>query len=688
MLNIDEMAFFNSGLNLGLTKIYNNIINVNTINESTTDAGVTIENITHLDGFIQVADISAPSNASDGQGRIYKKVGNPGVFWLPDSAGAEVNMATTAGVTRSGSTTDNALPRWNGTNADSIQNSGIIVDDSNHMSGIASLVLETGSNDTTISATTQTVGAPTINIPDLAGTSGDMMITNASQTITNKTISSSTWSGGTVTGLTTLSINDNATRNLTIASSSSLTAGKTLTFNVQNADRTISLAGNLTTSGANALTFTTVGSTNVTLPTSGTLLTGLVSLTTGVSGVLPVANGGTNSSTALSGNSIAISDGTKIVQGAAGTTTTVLHGNAAGAPTYSAVSLTADVSGTLGVGSGGTGQTSYTDGQLLIGNTSGNTLTKATLTAGTGITITNGGGSITIAASPSTGVNAVSFTSGSGSWSIPNGTTFVRFLAIGAGGGGGKSGLSASGGGGAAGGAIINYKCVVGGNTSISYSVASKGTGGVNGGGNATAGGNTTITIGNIALTAYGGGFGSQSTSNGNGGGSGGGAGSNGAGGNGSGSSSGAAGTGSATPTASNAGIYNAAGGIGKSGNTSAGTAGVVGTVSFYYMAGSSGGSGGGFNGAAGAAGAAGGPSFAGIAGGVGGTASGAIAGGGGGGAGLIDVGGAGGAGNSGAGTDGGSASATAYGSGGGGASSGSHNGGDGAGGLIIIEYW
>jgi hypothetical protein len=57
------------------------------------------------------------------------------------------------------------------------------------------------------------------------------------------------------------------------------------------------------------------------------------------------------------------------------------------------------LAGTLSVANGGTGQTTYTDGQLLIGNTTGNTLTKATLTAGTGISITNGTGSITIAAS-------------------------------------------------------------------------------------------------------------------------------------------------------------------------------------------------------------------------------------------------------------------------------------------------
>ena len=53
---------------------------------------------------------------------------------------------------------------------------------------------------------------------------------------------------------------------------------------------------------------------------------------------------------------------------------------------------------TLAVDKGGTGQTPYTDGQLLIGNSTGNTLTKATLTEGTNITITEGAGTIEIAA--------------------------------------------------------------------------------------------------------------------------------------------------------------------------------------------------------------------------------------------------------------------------------------------------
>jgi hypothetical protein len=60
---------------------------------------------------------------------------------------------------------------------------------------------------------------------------------------------------------------------------------------------------------------------------------------------------------------------------------------------------------TIAVNKGGTGQTSYTNGQLLIGNTTGNTLAKATLTAGNGIDVTNGAGSITIAAETASATN-------------------------------------------------------------------------------------------------------------------------------------------------------------------------------------------------------------------------------------------------------------------------------------------
>ena len=71
-----------------------------------------------------------------------------------------------------------------------------------------------------------------------------------------------------------------------------------------------------------------------------------------------------------------------------------------------AVNLTS-ATGTLAVNNGGSRQTTYTDGQLLIGNSTGNTLAKATLTAGTGVSITNGAGAITVAATNNGTVTSV-----------------------------------------------------------------------------------------------------------------------------------------------------------------------------------------------------------------------------------------------------------------------------------------
>ena len=106
---------------------------------------------------------------------------------------------------------------------------------------------------------------------------------------------------------------------------------------------------------------------------------GAVSLSADVTGTLPVANGGTGLTAGTSGGIPYYSGSTTIASsalltasaiilgggagaaptalGSLGTTTTVLHGNAAGAPTFGAVSLTADVTGTLPVANGGTGGT-------------------------------------------------------------------------------------------------------------------------------------------------------------------------------------------------------------------------------------------------------------------------------------------------------------------------------------------
>ena len=130
-------------------------------------------------------------------------------------------------------------------------------------------------NSTTVLSGTQVLGKT------LGGTSaGDIVSIDATQTLTNKTLTSPTVNGGTVSGLTGLGIRDtSAAYDVTLAaiSSTTLTAGRTLTLDVVNSARTIKLAGNvdlagsLTTSGAYAVTLIATGTTSVTLPTSGAL---------------------------------------------------------------------------------------------------------------------------------------------------------------------------------------------------------------------------------------------------------------------------------------------------------------------------------------------------------------------------------------------------------------------------------
>lgn len=61
-----------------------------------------------------------------------------------------------------------------------------------------------------------------------------------------------------------------------------------------------------------------------------------------------------------------------VISAIPGTTTTVLHGNAAGAPTFSAVTLTTDVTGILPVANGGSGTgTAFTQGSAIFAGSGG-----------------------------------------------------------------------------------------------------------------------------------------------------------------------------------------------------------------------------------------------------------------------------------------------------------------------------
>src|SRR3989344_3275184 len=149
------------------------------------------------------------------------------------------------------------------------------------------------------------------------------------------------------------------------------------------------------------------GGTNISSYTIGDILSGgvgvapsygKVGLTTHVSGTLPSANGGTDNNTYTIGDILYASGATTLSKLADVATGNVfISGGVGFAPSYGKVDLTSHISGILSVANGGTGQSTYTDGQLLIGNTIGNTLTKTSLTGTSNqIIVTPGSGSITL----------------------------------------------------------------------------------------------------------------------------------------------------------------------------------------------------------------------------------------------------------------------------------------------------
>ena len=107
---------------------------------------------------------------------------------------------------------------------------------------------------------------------------------------------------------------------------------------------------------------------------------GKIGLTTHVSGTLPIANGGTNGTTAATGfdnlsptttqGDIIYRNATTNTRLAAGTTSQVLIGGTT--PSWGAVSLTTMITGTLPVANGGTGTaTAFTTGSVVFAGASG-----------------------------------------------------------------------------------------------------------------------------------------------------------------------------------------------------------------------------------------------------------------------------------------------------------------------------
>ncbi len=168
---------------------------------------------------------------------------------------------------------------------------------------------------------------------------------------------------GTVTSVAALTLGTTGTDlSSTVATS---TTTPVITLNVPTA----SAANRGALSAADWTTFNNKGSGSV---TSVSFTGGIISVATatttpaltvaGTSGGIPYFSSASTwaTSAALTANAIVLGGGagaSPSVLASLGTTSTVLHGNAAGAPTFGAVSLTADVSGTLPIANGGTNST-------------------------------------------------------------------------------------------------------------------------------------------------------------------------------------------------------------------------------------------------------------------------------------------------------------------------------------------
>ena len=172
------------------------------------------------------------------------------------------------------------------------------------------------------------------------------------------------------------------------------------------------------------------------------------------------------------------------------------------------------------VAQGGIGATATpTNGQIPIGN--GTNYTPATLTAGSGISITNGAGSISIAAASTglPGAQGQAFTS-SGTFTIPTGITAIKVTVVGGGGGGGRAlsgdGQAVGSGGGGGGYSIQFFTGLTSGNT-LSVTVGAAGTGGTSGGGG--TGGTSSVASGTQSITTVSatGGAGGDGTTDGQG---------------------------------------------------------------------------------------------------------------------------------------------------------------------------
>lgn len=264
----------------------------------------------------------------------------------------------------------------------------------------------TVTGDLTVNGTTTTINSTTLTVDDKNIVLGD---------VASPTDAGADGGGITLKGSTDKTFNwIDSTDSWTSSENIELASGKEFRINGASV-----LSGTTLGSGVTSSSLTSVGTIGAGTWQGTTIGTGYggTGQTGYTDGQLLIGNtaGGLTKATLTAGTGVSITNGNgSITINSTGTSYTAGDGldlvgsefsldlKANGGLVIESTELALDlgassITGTLAVGDGGTGQTSYTDGQLLIGNTATGGLAKATLTAGTNVSITNGNGTITIA---------------------------------------------------------------------------------------------------------------------------------------------------------------------------------------------------------------------------------------------------------------------------------------------------